>query len=83
MKTLIINPLVWIKSFLTDLIVKDRASSAKYWNAGTTDNKQLLNKKEDSITEKNTRLDINEFQKKAHRGNFFAGPHCVFDPRLF
>jgi hypothetical protein len=22
-------------------------------------------------------------QRKAHTGNFFAGPHCVFDPRLF
>jgi hypothetical protein len=22
-------------------------------------------------------------QKKGHTGNFFAGPHCVFDPRLF
>ncbi|MDN3657921.1 hypothetical protein QWZ08_19870 [Ferruginibacter paludis] len=21
--------------------------------------------------------------RKAHMGNFFAGPHCVFDPRLF
>jgi hypothetical protein len=21
-------------------------------------------------------------QRKAHTGNFFAGPHCVFDPRL-
>lgn len=23
-----------------------------------------------------------KFQRKAHTGNFFAGPHCVFDPRL-
>jgi len=23
-----------------------------------------------------------EFQRKAHIGNFFAGVHCVFDPRL-
>jgi|GEM_PF-940258 len=23
-----------------------------------------------------------EFQRKAHIGNFFAGAHCVFDPRL-
>ena len=22
-------------------------------------------------------------QRKAHTGNFFAGPHCVFNPRLF
>ena len=82
MKTLIINPLVWIKSFLADLTVKDRASSAKYWNAGT-DNKQFLNKEEYWGTEKNTKLDINEFQKKAHRGNFFAGPHCIFNPGFF
>ena len=24
-----------------------------------------------------------EAQRKAYTGNFFAGVHCVFDPRLF
>ena len=24
-----------------------------------------------------------EFQRKAFVGNYFAGPHCLFDPRLF
>ncbi|MCM5530482.1 hypothetical protein [Parasegetibacter sp. NRK P23] len=28
------------------------------------------------------RFDVSAFQRKAHLGNFFAGPHCVFDPRL-
>ncbi|HEX2845531.1 MAG TPA: hypothetical protein VHN59_03200 [Chitinophagaceae bacterium] len=32
--------------------------------------------KEDKDTSKK------EFQRKAHIGNFFAGAHCVFDPRL-
>lgn len=22
-------------------------------------------------------------QRKAYTGNYFAGPHCIFDPRLF
>ncbi|PZR28379.1 MAG: hypothetical protein DI535_06995 [Citrobacter freundii] len=26
---------------------------------------------------------LKEFQRKMHVGNFFAGPHCFFDPRLF
>ncbi len=28
-------------------------------------------------------LSLHEFQRKAFVGNYFAGPHCLFDPRLF
>jgi hypothetical protein len=27
--------------------------------------------------------EFHEFQRKAFMGNYFAGPHCLFDPRLF
>ena len=28
-------------------------------------------------------VEFHEFQRKAFMGNYFAGPHCLFDPRLF
>ncbi|KYP16302.1 hypothetical protein [Flavihumibacter sp. CACIAM 22H1] len=28
-------------------------------------------------------VSMQEFQRKAFVGNYFAGPHCLFDPRLF
>lgn len=31
----------------------------------------------------NEPVSIPEFQRKAFVGNYFAGPHCLFDPRLF
>lgn len=31
----------------------------------------------------NEPVSISEFQRKAFVGNYFAGPHCLFDPRLF
>lgn len=31
---------------------------------------------------KDRKFSTAEFQRKAHIGNYFAGPHCVFDPRL-
>jgi hypothetical protein len=34
-----------------------------------------------NVQEKATKAVI-KIQRKAHTGNFFAGPHCVFDPRL-
>ena len=27
-------------------------------------------------------FDYAQFQRKAYTGNFFAGPHCVFNPKL-
>lgn len=31
----------------------------------------------------NEPVEFHEFQRKAFIGNYFAGPHCLFDPRLF
>lgn len=29
-----------------------------------------------------TAIQLPEFQRKLFIGNYFAGPHCLFDPRL-
>jgi len=41
---------------------------------------EIKNRKQESKTSSTA---INGVQRKAFTGNFFAGPHSIFDPRVF
>jgi hypothetical protein len=47
----------------------------------TTPDEPVENKP--AVPEATSKRKVAALQRKAHTGNFFAGPHCVFDPRLF
>ncbi len=82
MKTFSINPFVWIKSILIYSKFGTWPRLVKYFTTGMAGNKHNEKNIEYPASSTEIKPGINEFRRKAHSGNFFAGPHCVFDPRL-
>ena len=73
MKSQSISLLEWVKTFFISAKENRKTSSA-------TKGKEAISfgsKKADT-----ERLNLTEFQRRSHIGNFYAGPHCIFDPRL-
>ncbi|HEX9512645.1 MAG TPA: hypothetical protein VF939_19265 [Puia sp.] len=80
MKTISINPVSRLKFFLA--LVKAKMTinfrEAEREGLAVTDEGTLQER-----GEKEKARRFSEFQRRAHIGNYFAGPVCVFDPRLF
>ena len=76
MKTLVLNPFMLVRSFFIGLKQKQLSDSV---NERAMNNYALSKEQADS----NSKPGMSELQRKAHVGNFFAGPHCVFNPGFF
>ncbi len=70
----------------TNLILTTWLKAFKPFTGDSYPTQQRTIVKKMTSVEQKTKEDKNsskkEFQRKAHIGNFFAGVHCVFDPRL-
>lgn len=77
MKTLALHPFILVRSFFTGL-KQQQVSNSSNDKAIHSD---VLDKEQNAVS--NLKPDMSEFQRKAHVGNFFAGPHCVFNPGFF
>lgn len=77
MKSLALNPFILVKAVFTGLKQHQLSSSTNE----KASNSHVLDKEQNE--ESNSKPDMSEFQRKAYAGNFFAGPHCVFNPGFF
>ena len=51
--------------------------------AAKTSNAAIKPAPKEAETIENEPVSLPDFQRKAFVGNYFAGPHCLFDPKLF
>jgi hypothetical protein len=80
MKAFSITILEWIKIFFTP--VKSNPGNTKVdkkMAVRIVQHEQRIPESEPVVEDE---CNIGELQRTAHRGNFAAGPYCVFDPRL-
>jgi len=82
MKTLSLNPFILVKSFFIGLKQKEQSEKSNR-NTKATTGKSIKDKETNQVNLQNSRFDMNAFERKAHIGNYFAGPHCVFNPGFF
>ena len=80
MKAFSINILEWIKVFFTP--VKSKPGNIKVDKKVAVRIVQQEQRTPENEPVVEGEWKAGEFQRRAHRGNFAAGPYCLFDPRL-